>query len=321
MAAQPHESDSDDSEALPEFIPAETRSDRALRDARRYRAQLLKRLEDEEADDLADKLRGCGEPFKLVCTDCGVIHQVERRCRKKWCPVCARAIAAARCAKYEAGVRQMKWPLHVTLTVQNAEDLSTDFVRELRTDFGKLRRRVIWDRQVAGGVAGMEVTNRGKGWHPHIHALIDCEWLAVKTPKPKPGMSRDKIKRLCKAAQREMAGKWAEVVGQDSAVIWIRRVPVSDDPEVLAGEIREVLKYSAKGSDLVKCAEEVAPLIRLLDSTRLTTSFGTLYGKLKDATPPKNPMPCDGCGHTGTMIPQDMIDRMIRIVRETRPRI
>lgn len=315
MAAQPHDQESDDSDELPEYVPTETRADRALHNARRYRAALLVRLQTEDADDLAEKLAGCGEEMFLVCMDCGGRHRVEKRCRKKWCPVCARAIAAARVAKYEAGVSKMKWPLHVTLTVKNVDDTSTDFIRKLRTDFGKLRRRVIWSKRVAGGVAGMEVTNRGNGWHPHIHALIDCEWLAIKTPKPSGRMSKEEIRKLCKRAQREMASAWAKVVGQKSAVIWIRRIKGSGNPEIMADECREVLKYSAKGSDLAECQGEVAPLIRQLDSTRLTTSFGSLYGKLKDAEKEKRPIPCDNCGHTGTMVPEDIVERQIRYGR------
>lgn len=321
VAAQPHEDETDDAETLPEYEPQEDRSERALRDARRYRAALLARLEDEEADDLASKLRVCGELFGLVCTDCGKVHMVERRCRKKWCPVCARGIAARRVAKYEAGVEAMEWPLHVTLTVKNPESIDEDFIRKLRSDYGRLRRRVIWSKNVVGGVAGMEVTNKNGTWHPHLHSLVDCEWLATHTPKPKRSDSAETIRRLCKSAQRELCRLWGDVVGQESAHVWVRRIKGHGDPEVRRDECAEVLKYAAKGSELAKCKGEVAPVIRMLDGCRLTTSFGTLYGKLKGATPPRNPMPCDGCGHTGTMIPQDMLDRMVRMSWEARPRL
>lgn len=317
MAAQPHDSDTDDADDLPEYAPAENPSDRALREARRYRAQLLKRLDDEEADDLADKLRGCGEPFTLICTDCGERHTVEKRCRKKWCPVCARGISARRVAKYEHGVAKMQWPLHVTLTVRNPESIDTDFMRKLREDFGRLRRRVIWSKNVAGGVAGMEVTRKRQTWHPHLHSLVDCEWLATKTPKPERGASAAEVRDLCKRAQREMCRLWGEVVGQKSAHVWIRRIKGHRQPEILRKECAEVLKYAAKGSELAKCKGEVAPVIRMLDGCRLTTSFGSLYGQLRGAEPPKNPMQCEGCGISGLLIPAEMVDRMIRIHRST----
>src|SRR5204862_1110655 len=121
----------------------------------------------------------------------GYRHKAEKRCKKKWCPVCVRGIATKRSIKFSRAAALMRWPMHLTLTVRNvADDDDHDFVRRLRRNFGKLRHRKIWKNNVTGGVAGIEVTNKGKGWHPHLHALIDCRWLAIDTPAPQRGETK-----------------------------------------------------------------------------------------------------------------------------------
>ena len=41
---------------------------------------------------------------------------------------------------------------------------------------------------------------------------------------------------------------------------------------------REIVKYAVKGDDLLESADPVAPLIRVLQKTRLLTTFGSVYG-------------------------------------------
>jgi hypothetical protein len=278
----------------------------ALERARELRAAITARLEEESEFELATAIGKCGEPLLLVCTACGHHHATETRCRQKWCPVCVRAIATKRSLKYAAAAAAMNWPLFITLTVQNVGDAGVPFVRKLRRDFGKLRHRKLWKTRVRGGVAAIEVTNKGKGWHPHLHALIDCEWLAIRTPKPQPGMSRDAIRHRCTLAKREFTALWKKISGEQHGVCWIQRT---------SGEecAREVLKYSVKGSDLAESPDAIGPLIHQLRATRLTTSFGTLFGKLRapgDDTKPA--LQCERCQSLGSFVPEFIADKMIR---------
>lgn len=238
------------------------------------RNRLLSRLDQEEETDLADALRRCGEELILVCPRCGYHHKTEKRCKKKWCPLCVRAIATKRAIKFAAAARRMRWPMHITLTVRNVvADDDRQFIRRLRRNFGKLRHRKIWKRNVTGGVAGIEVTNKGFGWHPHIHALIDCRWLAIKTPAPQPGESRQSVGNKCRRAKHEFTKLWCRIIKEKHGVCWIRRV---DNVEKA---VREVLKYAIKGSELTEVSQDVGPIIRQLDGCRLTTSFGSMFGK------------------------------------------
>lgn len=275
--------------------------------AKRLRNQLLKRLEEEEADDLTEGLRKCGHPFELTCTSCGELHTAERRCSKKWCPVCIRRIATKRSLKFKAAVAAMKWPLFLTLTMQNVEDLTFDAVRKLRRAFGKLRGRKLWKAHVVGGAASIEVTNIGNGWHPHLHAILDCEWLAWKTAKPKATDSRDRKKKLCQKAAQELERVWSKCLGQPSSSVKVKR---TNDLDV----VQEVLKYSVKGSDLVESPEPIAPIIRCLEATRLVTTFGTLFGKklAKPEDAERPPLMCK-CGASGCFLPAEVIERLTKL--------
>lgn len=284
--------------------------------ARELRKRLLERLEDEGAHDLTTNFRKCGETFGLTCTSCGEVHDCERRCSKKWCPMCVRKLATKRAEKFRAAVAAMKWPLFVTLTMRNVEDLSFDAVRKLRRAFGKLRQRKLWKAHVLGGAASIEVTNIGNGWHPHLHAILDCEWLAWRTPKPKAGDSRAQKLKLCGRAAQELERVWSRCLGQPTSSIKVKRTNGDD-------VVQEVLKYSVKGSDLVDSVDPVAPIIRCLEATRLVTTFGSLFGKRRIQSEEKErpPLMCK-CGASGCFLPDEVIRRLTKIegLRDTRHR-
>ncbi len=278
------------------------------------RAKLLERLEGEGADDLTKTFQKCGEKFQLVCTSCGGTHEAEKRCSKKWCPVCSRKIAAKRSMKFEKAVAKMEWPLFVTLTMRNVDDLKSDAVRTLRRAFGKLRQRKLWKAHVKGGVASIEVTNIGNGWHPHLHAVLDCEWLAWFTPKPRPRDSRAQIKKLCERAAQELERVWAKLLKQPTASVKVKRVT---DATVT----KEVLKYSVKGSDLLNSPDDVSPILRCLEATRLVTTFGSLFGIGKgqpDET--ERPSIVCPCGAEKCWMPQETVDRIARKTVPQKPR-
>jgi plasmid rolling circle replication initiator protein Rep len=275
--------------------------------AKALRNRLLKRLREEEADDLVKNFQKCGDPFELTCTSCGELHAAERRCSKKWCPVCVRKIATKRSLKFRAAVAAMKWPLFLTLTMQNVEDLTHDAVRKLRRAFGKLRGRKLWKAHVRGGAASIEVTNIGNGWHPHLHAILDCEWLAFKTEKPGIGWSRDRKRQQCKKAAQELERVWSRCLGQNTSSVKVKRTNEAD-------VVQEVLKYSVKGSDLIESPDPVAPIIRCLEATRLVTTFGTLFGKklLRSEEDARPPLMCK-CGASGCFVPEEVVRRMMRL--------
>lgn len=285
----------DSEHSSPEFIRAQAARDR-----------IIDRLAVEEADDLADKLRKCGEPIRLHCTCCGRIRDSEKRCDLKWCPVCARRRAARLSAKYRRASALMKWPMHITLTRTNVAEIDPSCILDLLKAFKQLRRRELFTKNVVGGVKSVELTNTGRGWHPHLHVLCDCRWLAIETEEPKPFYSRTIKMRRFKAASAELEREWSDCIGQLLSSVKVRRCDG-------ATAVAEVLKYCVKGEHLADSPDPIAPAIRAISAGRLVSSFGTLYKMRKELTEPDKPsLPCADCGALGAWMPDQIVQGIIR---------
>jgi hypothetical protein len=118
----------------------------------------------------------------------------------------------------------------------------------------------------------MEITNTGNGWHPHLHTVNDCRWMAWKTKEPPPHLSREEKKQRYQDAACELESVWAKIVGQETASIDIQRCSGTT-------VTREVLKYAVKPSDLIASPQPIGDVIRALDSTRLMTTYGHAHGR------------------------------------------
>lgn len=230
------------------------------------------RLLSEGEVELAAKIEGCGDSIAMTCMACKTSHAGRKQCKKKWCPRCCVALTAKRNDRMRPLVEQFRWPLFVTLTAKNVETMKPEDYRHLRRAFGKLRHRRFWKENVVGGLACIEVTNIGNGFHHHLHAVLDCRWLAIKTPRPQRGDSRETIKAKCQKAAAELEANWAKCLGQKTASVKVKRCSAS-------GITKEVIKYALKGSDLLDCKDRIGPLIHALNGTRLMTTFGSMFGK------------------------------------------
>jgi Replication protein len=281
-------------------VPGEgpsVKSQAARQEAIRCREKIIGRLDEEEEDVLANRLRNCGARIKLHCANCGGTKEVEKGCRQKWCPVCVRRIAAKRSARYAAAVAMMEWPLFITLTVPHTEESYLDQLRRLKRAFGKLRHTKLWKTRTVGGVAGVEINSRSGEFHPHLHAVIDCRWLAWYVRPPQRGDSKAEITRKCRAASEELGLTWAKCLKIKSidpewcgVIFKVKRCA----KETITSEI---LKYSIKGTELASYAKPIGPVIKALQVTRLVTSFGTLFaGKRFAIETEKPPRPCECCG-------------------------
>lgn len=175
------------------------------------------------------------------------------------CPMCAIRRGAkmlkAYLEKYEA-VRQQEGhlrPYLVTLTVKNGDDLD-ERLRHLRSAMRRMtqarrdhhsnskKNRFVEFARSMGGFHSIEVTNKGKGWHPHVHMI----WLCASQPD-----------------QEALSAEWMAWTG-DSHVVDVR--PLHDPVE----GFMEVCKYALKFSDLEPAdnwhAYEVMGGQRLIDS-------------------------------------------------------
>lgn len=259
---------------------------------------MIDRLRFEGADDLVGPLEACQTPVPLTCVCCGSTRAAESHCMRRYCPSCQPIVTAERHARWTTALKALQWPLFLTLTIPNSEDPAS--LRVLKKKWASFRRRKIIASKVKGGLATFEVTNKGNGWHPHLHAIVDCEWLAIHTPAPRPGESRAVVAQKCQFAQRELSAQWANMIDSPAGVVWIHRV-YGDQA------INEILKYAAKGSDLIASPQPIAPMLRVISSSRMLSGFGSLH-PLPSPDDVESPLVCcDQCGAEKSYLPNEVI--------------
>jgi hypothetical protein len=217
----------------------------------------------------AGRLARCGEYllFRNYWTvDQVRLHAAEFCKQHLICPLCAIRRATKQTAAYlerfsiiMAEHPHLK-PAFVTYTVKNGPDLveRMDHLRkglrtlsERRRDIRKGKRGSSEWGALAGAVGTLEVTNRGKGWHPHAHMLVLLDRYVD---------------------QKALSQEWKSITG-DSFVVGITRL----DPEKPPIEaFVEVFKYALKFSDLTPA--QIWHAARSLSGQRLLFSLGCFRG-------------------------------------------
>ena len=177
------------------------------------------------------------------------------------CPLCAIRRGAKALRVYLARVEALMASdallraYIVTLTVKNGDDLAERY-NHLSSSVRAYHRKRSRARQTGeilkarSAVFSYEFTNKGKGWHPHVHAI----WLCHEKPDANQ-LSRD----------------WRDMTG-DSFIVDVTPMDMSDP----VGAFCEVFKYAVKFSDLADSHRLYA--FKTLKGRRLLDSFGELRG-------------------------------------------
>lgn len=223
---------------------------------------------------ISDSLAKCGkDECYRTCRECRDCKTFFYRCSLKFCPRCNWRIARKRSEIIKYWSLLVKQPKHVVLTSRNASLVSRDTLRMTMKAFGKLRRQKEW-RLASGGCVSMEVTNESRGWHVHLHVLVDSRWIDA------PSLSTN----------------WGKLVGQDFAI-----VKVQDCRE--RQYLNEVTKYVVKASQMAAWpAEEIAAFIGAIRGVKFFAPFGSLYkmqaqikAELDALKPEAKPCECGAC--------------------------
>lgn len=184
------------------------------------------------------------------CNGCQSVKVFRNRCDNFFCPECQPKLARKRAAGVAWWTQQINQPKHVVLTVRNIPDLTKGHVVELKKWFTKLRHRKFcanWK----GGFYSVEATNEGKGWHIHLHVLVDARWI-------------DSFR---------LAEEWRAVTGGFGHIVKVKDCRGTS-------YLREVTKYAATGPELSAWSkEEIVTFITAFRGTKTFGVFGTLYGK------------------------------------------
>lgn len=200
-------------------------------------------------------------PFKtLHCTGCGDSLRVQLGCGDRTCHECRRKWFGFHFNVLVDCVNSWKNVYFLTLTIKNIPEIGRSDIKDLRKWFRELLARF---PQIADGFYVIQATNRGKGWHPHLHALYDGVFI------PKEDLSK----------------AWAEITG-GSFIVDIQR------PENPRKAVRYLL------SDFLQAPrirlEDVADFNGVFKGSRMIQAFGK-YRRFKFR---RAPYKCPKCGGT-----------------------
>lgn len=237
---------------------------------KRSQTELLQYLREHDLN-LHDKLRSCASYLLIrewIQTSETRLRSANFCKRYQVCPSCAvrrgAKLAESALPKILSVLAENPHlaPVHVTLTLPNTKDLNTGFdaLRAAWTQMVTLRRKglssssrhdpIEWCK-VHGGIRSIEVTNKGNGWHPHIHCLVLVD-------------SFFDLKKLSKEFHSFGGG----------SIVWATKVSSSENALVPA--LLEVLKYPTKFSSL--SPEKLYHFYKVVRKSRLTDTFGNLRG-------------------------------------------
>lgn len=190
-------------------------------------------------------------------------------------------------------------------------------MREVIRAFKRLRSQRWFKRIVRGGVATFEMTRKKKGWHPHVHGVLDVDWFAVTVPRPGTNCGAQKWKAACKDALEEIAEQWTMALAGRTGTVFVRRLFIKDGQDIRAA-LKDMMKYAVTAESLNNITGSLALLLDELDVTRNLVGFGSCYKHPALKRRKREAQPCDSCGEFGTLLPADMVDRFTEKQRKRR---
>ena len=216
-----------------------------------HKFSVAAKLKEAGMREEAEVLEDCHSRLIYAqCDNCRKVQIFRNRCDRFYCPECQPKLAKRRAASVAWWTIEVGQPKHVVLTVQNVPTLARGHVDELKKWFTRLRHRKFC-RNWRGGFYSVEVTNEGRGWHLHLHVLVDARWIDAG----------------------ELARQWAAVTNDLGKIVKVKDCRKAD-------YLNEVTKYAVKGSELAAWEpQQIADFIRAFDGCRTFGVFGSLYGK------------------------------------------
>lgn len=202
----------------------------------------------------------------LHCNSCGQDFQVPGNCGKRSCFIC-RQIQFKRLFRRYIGWLSSRSNLRMmTLTRVNVGVLCKDYIAETRSYFSKLIRRKYYDHRISGGLYALECTNKGRGWHLHIHCIYEGKFVSHKL----------------------LSADWLDITN-DSNYVWISTV--DNVPGALDYLLKDLLKTPQIGNN-----EEDYDFA--FKGVRFVSVFGNWYNNIP---PVKNRTRCKFCGEDDVM--------------------
>ena len=121
-----------------------------------------------------------GEGHKVqtvTCAHCGTVKHYVSNCGSRLCEYCRMKSVNRTLSRKGIGKRKMTGLKFLTLTVKSVDSLSNKNTLAIRDYFRKLIRRQFWKKAVRGGIYAIEVTQTSNGFHYHIHAIYEGDFI------------------------------------------------------------------------------------------------------------------------------------------------
>ena len=258
-----------EAETLPKKITRYSR-------ARERAVNIISHVEQKQQDTgspffakVAKGLAGCGNylHFRDYFTVGKLRLHSASFCKKHlFCPLCAIRRASKTMQSYMPKYHKIMAenpslaPYMVTMTVKNGDDLierydhlvkSIQKLTRARTRSLSGSRHKTEFSKIFAAVGSYEFTNKGNGWHPHVHIIALCE---------------------IPPDQFTLSQEWKRATG-DSFIVDVRPIGNPDDP---VKGFSEVFKYALKFSDL--SPEQHVHAATVLNSRRMLFSIGAFRG-------------------------------------------
>lgn len=201
--------------------------------------------------DLSEQLEACHtDKLNILCKGCKAVKTVWNRCDLFFCPRCQPRLSRERKERVQWWVKEIRQPKHVVLTMRNAKVFNREYVQHFKDSWARLTRMVI-AKGWRGGFYSLEVTNEGRGWHLHLHALIDADYIDC----------------------RQLSEAWNRANRGTGHIVKVKDARGQD-------YLAEVTKYAVKGSQLAEWkGQDIAEFIDGLTGFRTFGVFGSIRGR------------------------------------------
>lgn len=211
---------------------------------------VVAKLREYGRSDLLEGLADCHtQTTNARCTGCKKVNRFWNRCDLFYCPRCQPRLARERADGVTFWANKVRQPKHVVLTMTNTRDMTKKHVRHLIQSFAKLRRRA-FAKHWRGGFYRVEITNEGKGWHLHLHALIDADYIDA----------------------RKLSVTWNDCNGGFGHIVKVKDARGHE-------YLKEVTKYAVKGNMLAEwTGAQIAEFVDAFKGCRSFGVFGSLFG-------------------------------------------
>lgn len=232
---------------------------------------LYANVDERDKTDFTGRLHACRTKAWFVRhEDTGQVRVASKKCHLRWCYPCSEGRQVFITEQVLPWFNSAALPKLLTVTLRHTSSSLSDQVSFVYECFRKLRKRAFFKNRVRGGIWFFQVTQNPKDftWHPHIHALIDSDYLD----------------------HQELKDHWAKITS-GSTIIHIKSVY---NPE---RTLKHAARYAARPSDLATIP--IQDRLELFDAFHQRKICGTWGTARKISLRPKKPEDADKWRNVG----------------------